>query len=108
MGTRLILILCFCIHLLAAEAQGDTFDSKSPHNLDDVLLLVSPENQSTVHYILNTTTSTSVTLQFNPHLDHRLPPIPSKSDYGYFTCFQIERHLDDSMSTVLPFKCYES
>lgn len=56
-----------------------------------------------------------MTLQFNTHLDHRLPALPPQSDYSYFTCFQIQKESqgitadeDPVLSSVLPMKCYRS
>ena len=78
------------------------------NDIDDVLLVNSPKNNSQLHYIKNDTNETSSILLFTQNIS--LPELPSNTDYRYFLCFQLWRQndTDSKLTNETELKCYKS
>ena len=84
------------------------FVNSATDDLNDVLLVSRPENNSHLHYIRNDTNQTSSILLFTQNIS--LPQLPSDKDYQYFLCFQLWRQndADSALINETELKCYKS
>lgn len=86
---------------------GHTFVNLATDDLNDVMLVNTPKNNSHLHYVKNDTNETSSILLFTQNIS--LPQIPSGKDYQYFLCFQLWRQneTDSILTNETELKCYK-